>query len=61
MSINDFYAMFVSTEESALFSALRQLSLLANPEDLVSADGPDNPDVWAQWLSASPADHLLAC
>lgn len=54
MSINEFYAMFVSTEESALFSALRKLASIDDPRILASGDPDDPYEVWTQW-TVSPA------
>ena len=56
MSINDFYAMFVSSEESALFTALRKLSLIDDPHSAMNEDSDDSMDVWVQWVAASPVE-----
>ena len=55
MSIQDFYARFVSaTENSTLVESLRRLSLLEDPRAMFEGD-PGTMSEWSVWTEAEPS------
>ncbi len=50
MKIHDFYSKLTSvTEESGLFQALRTLSQIEDPKNVLSAEGDATMGEWAAW------------
>ena len=50
MQIHDFYSKLTSvTEDSGLFQALRNLSLVEDPKHVLNADGDGTLGEWAAW------------
>jgi hypothetical protein len=61
MHIHDFYSKLTSvTEESGLFQALRTLSLIEDPKQVLSAEGDAMLGEWAAWPAMEPSAVSLA-
>ncbi len=61
MHIHDFYSKLTSvTEDSRLFQALRTLSQVEDPRQVLNADGDTPMSEWAAWPGMDPGAVSLA-
>jgi hypothetical protein len=61
MHIHDFYSKLTSvTEDSNLFQALRALSRVEDPKQVLSADGDALMGEWAAWPAMEQGAASLA-